>query len=96
MLIVAYIVSMEGMQMIKQCDKCKNRTLNRICLPPAHSRLPSCLSVHSMLTCDNVTDQKFVYPFHATSCILINPRIDDNKAKALAQIRPQPFEGAHV
>ena len=49
-----------------------------------------------MLTCDNVTDQKSVYPFHATSFILINPIIDNNKAQALAQIRPHPFEGEHV
>lgn len=40
--------------------------------------------------------QKSVHPFHAISCILTNSRIDDNKAKALAQIRPQPFESAHV
>lgn len=54
-------------------------------LPQAHSRLPSRLSVHLMLTCDNVT-----------SFILINPIIDNNKAQALAQIHPQPFEGEHV
>lgn len=49
-----------------------------------------------MLTCNNVTDRKSVYPFPATSIILMNPVIGDNKAQALAQICPQPFEGKHV